>query len=282
MIPILLEIPIPFLGLTIPIYSFGVMVALAYLTANYLLSYGLRRRLIPHSDVHASNITLLALLGGIGGAKLFHILENFNEFLTDPKGTLLSGAGLTFLGGFILATALIYIYIRSKKLSFLAIADSASLSLTAGYGIARIGCQLSGDGDYGIPTDVPWAMSYSKGIVSTLSARNADLVQQFKTIFPDKPIPEDILVHPAPIYETLSMLLVFVILWQIQKRFPQSGFVFGIYLILMGIERLSVEFIRLNPLYLGLSQAQWISLLLIVVGLFIAKTKYQTTPTAAR
>lgn len=275
MIPVLLEIPIPFLGITVPIYSFGVMVALAYLSANYFLSYGLRLRMIPQAEIHASNITLLALLGGIGGAKLFHILENFNEFLSDPKGTLMSGAGLTFLGGFILATSIIYIYIRIKKLDFFTIADASSLSLTAGYGIGRIGCQLSGDGDYGIPTDVPWAMSYSKGIVSTLSSRNADLVEQFKSIFPEKPIPEDILVHPAPIYETLSMLIVFIILWQLQKRFPQSGFVFGAYLIFAGIERLCVEFIRLNPLYFGLSQAQWISILLIIAGIFLAKSRYQ-------
>ena len=79
MIPVLLEIPIPFLGITVPIYSFGVMVALAYLSANYFLSYGLRRRMIPQAEIHASNITLLALLGGIGGAKLFHILENLDS-----------------------------------------------------------------------------------------------------------------------------------------------------------------------------------------------------------
>lgn len=276
MIPVLLEIPLPFLGITVPIYSFGVMVALAYISANYLLSYGMKRRMITHAEVHASNITLLALVGGIGGAKLFHILENFNEFVTDPKGTLFSGAGLTFLGGFILATTIIFLYIRVKKLSFLSIADSASLSLTAGYGIGRIGCQLSGDGDYGIPTDVPWAMSYAKGIVPTLSSRNAELVDQFRVLFPDKPIPEDILVHPAPIYETTIMLIVFVILWNLQKRYPQHGFLFGIYLICMGIERLLVEFIRLNPLYLGLSQAQWISIILIVLGIFIARSRYLT------
>ncbi len=271
MIPVLLELPIPFLNITIPIYSFGVMVALAYLTASYLLTYGMRRRAIPNAEVISSNITFLALIGGIGGAKLFHILENFEEFMIDPKGTLLSGAGLTFLGGFILATTLIYIYIRVKKVSFLNIADAATLSLTAGYGIGRIGCQLSGDGDYGIPTTLPWAMSYSKGIVSTLSVKNPDLVEQFRSIFPDKPIPEDILVHPAPVYETLSMLIVFIILWKLQSKQKQVGWLFGVYLVFAGIERLSVEFIRLNDLYFGLSQAQWISIGLIISGLIVIR-----------
>lgn len=271
MIPVLLELPIPFLNITIPIYSFGVMVALAYLTASYLLTYGMRKRAIPNAEAISSNITFLALIGGIGGAKLFHILENFEEFMIDPKGTLLSGAGLTFLGGFILAITLIYIYIRVKKVSFFSIADAATLSLTAGYGIGRIGCQLSGDGDYGIPTALPWAMSYSKGIVSTLSAKNPDLVEQFRTIFPGKPIPEDILVHPAPIYETLSMLIVFIILWKLQSKQKQAGWLFGVYLVFAGIERLSIEFIRLNDLYFGLSQAQWISIGLIISGLIVIR-----------
>lgn len=271
MIPVLIELPIPFLNITIPIYSFGVMVALAYLTASYLLTYGMKKRLIPNAETISSNITFLALIGGIGGAKLFHILENFQDFIADPKGTLLSGAGLTFLGGFILATTLIYIYIRRKKVSFLNIADAATLSLTAGYGIGRIGCQLSGDGDYGIPTALPWAMSYSKGIVSTLSAKNPDLVEQFRSVFPDKPIPEDILVHPAPIYETLSMLVVFVVLWKLQNKQKQAGWLFGVYLVFAGIERLSVEFIRLNDLYYGLSQAQWISIGLIISGIIIMR-----------
>jgi len=271
MIPVLLELPIPFLNITIPIYSFGVMVALAYLTASYLLTYGMRKRAIPNAEAISSNITFLALIGGIGGAKLFHILENFEEFMIDPKGTLLSGAGLTFLGGFILATTLIYIYIRVRKVSFLSIADAATLSLAAGYGIGRIGCQLSGDGDYGVPTALPWAMSYSKGIVSTLSVKNPDLVEQFRTIFPNKPIPEDILVHPAPIYETLSMLIVFIILWKLQSKQKQAGWLFGVYLVFAGIERLSIEFIRLNDLYYGLSQAQWISIGLIICGLIVIR-----------
>lgn len=277
MIPILIEIPIPFLNITIPIYSFGVMVALAYLTASYLLTYGLRKREIPSADVISSNITFLALLGGIGGAKLFHILENLDEFFADPKGTIFSGAGLTFLGGFILATTFIFLYIRSKKVNFFTVADAASLSLTAGYGIGRIGCQLSGDGDYGLPTDLPWAMSYSKGIVSTLASKNSELVEQFKNIFPNQPIPEDILVHPAPIYETGAMLIAFMILWKLQSKKREPGWLFGVYLVMAGAERLCVEFIRLNEHYWGLSQAQWISLLLIVAGLILAKIKSTST-----
>jgi phosphatidylglycerol---prolipoprotein diacylglyceryl transferase len=248
----------------IKIYSFGLMMGLAFIVANYLLVLEFRRRRLPEEA--PGTITLISLVAGVTGSKLFSLLENWDRFVADPTGEMFSASGLTFYGGLILVIICILIYVRSKKIPFLKVADAASPALILGYGIGRIGCQLSGDGDYGIPTDVPWAMSYPKGTVSTLAAENPQLVAQFREIFPDRPVPIDIPVHPAPIYETLAAVAIFAFLWSIRKRPMATGTIFSLYLILAGLERLLVEFIRLNPLYLGLSQAQWISVGMIIAG----------------
>ncbi|MBK9248435.1 MAG: prolipoprotein diacylglyceryl transferase [Ignavibacteria bacterium] len=174
--------------------------------------------------------------------------------------------GLTFYGGLLLSILMIYIYARRKHINFLTLADAAAPSLILAYGIGRIGCQLAGDGDYGIPTNLPWAMGYPEGYVSTLAAKNPELVTYFKQIFPGQPVPIDIPVHPAPVYETLIALFCFGLLWKFRTRPSQAGWLFGMYLILAGLERLGIEFIRINPLYAGLSQAQWISICMILLG----------------
>lgn len=248
----------------IKIYSFGLMMGLAFIIANYLLVAEFKRRRMP--EEMAGTITLIALVAGVVGSKLFSVIENWDRFRADPAGELFSASGLTFYGGLILATLSIWLYVRSKKVPFLRVADAASPSLIIAYGIGRIGCQLSGDGDYGIPTDVSWAMTYPRGTVSTLASENPGLVEQFRQIFPGRPVPADIPVHPAPVYETLAALAIFWLLWSLRKRPMAAGMLFAIYLVFAGLERLLVEFIRLNPLYLGLSQAQWISLGMIVLG----------------
>jgi len=255
------------------IYSFGLMVALAFLTANWLLNAELKRRAFPQAEQLGSSITLLALIGGIFGAKLFHLIENPSYFFEDPIGSLFSGEGLTFYGGLITSIVMILMYLRKKQTSFLSVADAAAPSLMIAYGIGRIGCQLAGDGDYGIPTDHPFGMSYPEGMVSTLSARNTELVQYFQQLFPGRPIPEDIVVHPTPVYETLIAFTFFAILWVFRKKPHAVGNVFALYLILAGIERFSVEFLRMNPLYFGLSQAQWISIVLAGIGALILLRK---------
>ncbi len=238
----------------IVINSFGAMVAIAFLTANYLFTHELRRKKLPNADAVASTVTLLALAGGIIGAKLFHLAENFQDVKLDPIGQIFSGAGLTFYGGLIVAIASIAIYAHRKKISFFTFADAAAPALILAYGIGRIGCQLAGDGDYGIPTDLPWGMAYPHGLVPTME-----------------------IVHPAPIYETLASFAAFLLLWSLRKKFSLTGALFGLYLILAGIERLLIEFIRLNPLYWGLSQAQWISIAMIIYGswLFYSRRKIE-------
>ncbi|MGE3801671.1 MAG: prolipoprotein diacylglyceryl transferase [Candidatus Kapaibacterium sp.] len=258
MIPVLFEIG------PIKIYSFGLMMGIAFIVANLLLVREFRRRGMPPEK--AGTITLIALVAGVAGSKLFSVFENWDQFMLDPAGELFSAAGLTFYGGLIMATLSIFLYVRKQKLGFLRVADAASPSLILAYGIGRIGCQLAGDGDYGIPTDVPWAMTYPNGTVSTLAAKNEGLVAEWHRIFGEGTPPADIPVHPTPVYETLAAFAIFAILWKLRKRPMAAGMLFSIYLIFAGAERFLVEIIRLNPEYGTLSQAQWISVGMILLG----------------
>jgi phosphatidylglycerol:prolipoprotein diacylglycerol transferase len=265
-------IPVLFKIGPITVYSFGLMMGIAFIVANYLFTREIRRKRLP--DEMAGTVTLIALIGGVAGSKLFSLLENWDRLMADPVGEIFSASGLTFYGGLIVAALSIYLYVRSKKVPFLRVADAAAPTLIIAYGIGRIGCQLAGDGDYGIPSKLPWAMGYPKGTVSTLAAQNPELAKLYQQMFPGQPVPADIPVHPAPAYETLAAFAIFAFLWALRKRPMATGMLFAIYLIAAGVERLLVEFIRLNPLYLGLSQAQWISVGMILLGgLMIAKLR---------
>ncbi len=249
----------------VAIYSFGLMMALAFLTANWLFARQARRQ--GWSERFVSTVTLLALIGGIAGAKLFHLLEYPDVFLRDPLSAIFSGEGLTFHGGLIVAASAIALYAYRQHVPFFALADSLAPALMIAYGIGRIGCQLAGDGDYGIPSKLPWAMSYPNGTVPTLAHINIELRNKYVEMYPGEPVPYDIKVHPTPVYETLASLLIFAVLHRLQRRGCYlQGWLFGLYLVLAGLERFLVEFIRLNPLYWGLSQAQWVSLAMIVAG----------------
>ncbi len=258
MLPVLFEIG------PITLYSFGLMMGLAFIVGNYFFTQEIRRKGLPEQT--AGTITLIALVSGVAGAKIFSVLENWERFMADPAGEFFSAAGLTFYGGLIMAIIAIWIYVRGKKIPFLRIADAASPTLIISYGIGRIGCQLAGDGDYGVPTDLPWAMTFPNGTVSTLAEKNPELAALYQQIFPGRAVPTDIPVHPAPVYETLAAVAIFAFLWSIRKHPRAMGSMFALYLMFAGLERLLVEFIRLNPLYFGLSQAQWISVGMIIAG----------------
>ncbi len=247
----------------ITIYSFGLMMGISFLIGNYILTKEFKRKKL-HSDL-ASNVTLIALIAGVSGSKMLYLLENWSEFIRDPVGMTFSPGGLTFYGGFILAMASIYLYTRKKGIKFLQIADAAGPALLLAYGIARIGCHLAGDGDYGFPSDLPWATDYSKGTYPPSAAfRN---FPEVTSQFPNGIVPDNTLCHPAPVYETIICSLFFIILWKNRVRLSTDGQVFYSYLILAGVERFSVEFFRLNPrLFAGLSEAQIIALLLVVIG----------------
>lgn len=257
----------------IPVYSYGLMLGISFIVASWIMSKEFKRK---HLDENASvNITFIALIGGVIGSKLLYILEEWSAitsmsasklFSTDG---LFSPAGLTWYGGFILATLLIYLYSRAKKIPFFRVCDAAAPSLAIGYGIARVGCHLSGDGDYGLPVSefmswVPWGTDYSNGTLPpSVAFRGTDIAAKFGGIVPD-----NTLCHPTPIYELVFGIIIFSILWMNRKKFKADGKLFGLYLLISGAARLLVEFIRLNPKLIGpLSEAQVISVGLILVGL---------------
>jgi phosphatidylglycerol:prolipoprotein diacylglycerol transferase len=246
------------------VYSYGLMLGIAFITASYLLAKEFEKKGLGENL--ANQITLIAIICGIAGAKLLYVFEHFDRFLENPLGELFSPGGLTFHGGLILTIIVIYIFLKRKSIPFLYVADAASPALALAYGIGRIGCHLSGDGDYGIPTDLPWGVDYSKGIVPpSVAFRGTDIAE----IFPNGIVPDDTPLHPTPVYEFLGALLIFFVLTRLSKKQMPDGKLFMFYLILTGLARFLVEFIRINPrVILGLSQAQIISLVSMIIGLY--------------
>lgn len=135
------------------VYSYGLMLGIAFIVASYLLTIEFERKKLNKN--FATEITLIAIIFGIVGSKIFSVLESWDDFIADPIGMIFNPGGLTFYGGLLLAIAAIWIYVRKKKIPFAYVADATAPSLAIAYGIGRIGCHLSGDGDYGIPTTLP-------------------------------------------------------------------------------------------------------------------------------
>jgi phosphatidylglycerol:prolipoprotein diacylglycerol transferase len=226
-------------GLTLQ--TFGISFALAFIAAGALIAVRLREWGKPPD--WAYELIIAGLVGGIVGARLDFLLENYDSVKNDLLGNLFSGAGLVWYGGAIGGAIGVALWARWRGMLNAALLDLCAPSLALGYAIGRIGCQLSGDGDYGRAWDGPWAMSYPNGTEPTTET-----------------------VHPTPIYETLAMGLVAYALWRLRDRF-QAGVLFALYLVLAGGERFVVEFIRRNDeLLLGLTQAQLISLAMMAAG----------------
>ncbi len=259
---------IPFLHLgplTIPTY--GLMVATGMLVAYFVLRADLARRGIsPKDSGDAESLIAWPCLAGIVASKIYSALESPSELFADPKAVLLSQMGFTWIGG-MLGGAVVFAWIawrilkRSKGsgATFLTFMDMGATAAAIGYGFGRMGCLLSGDGDYGTPTSLPWGMSFPHGLVPTTDR-----------------------VHPTPIYEFIGACLIAWLLWKMGSSFAISnsksrsvsstahyapGQIFAAYLVLTGIARFFVEFIRLNPRVLwGLTNAQLASIASIVLG----------------
>ena len=225
----------------ITLQTFGIMFALAFIAAGAVLARRLQEWGKP-SD-WAYEVILFALVGGVVGARLDFIIENYDSVKNDLLGNLFGGSGLVWYGGLLGGALAVVAWARWRGMLNAWLLDLAAVPLALGYAIGRIGCQLSGDGDYGKAWDGPWAMAYPHGT---------------------KPI--DTTVQPTPIYETLTMGLIAYALWRLRDRF-QPGILFAIYLVLAGTERFLVEFIRRNEhVLLGLTQAQLISVAMIAAG----------------
>jgi phosphatidylglycerol:prolipoprotein diacylglycerol transferase len=195
----------------------------------------------------ALGIVALTVVAGIVGAKLWHVLDSPSEFQMDGWSVLWSTGGFAWFGGLIAGIAVLMVQGRLIGLSGLRTLDLASPAAAAGYAIGRIGCLTSGDGDYGIPSKLPWAMGFPNGI---------------------DPTPPGVRVHPTPIYECIVGLAIAWWLWRRGGRKLGTGEVVGEYLLLTGLARFLVEFIRRNPkILIGLSNAQLASLGSVVAGL---------------
>jgi phosphatidylglycerol---prolipoprotein diacylglyceryl transferase len=232
--------------LGISIKTFGVTFALGFLACGLVIARRLRELGKPVD--WAYEIVFAALLGGVVGARGYFVLQNYSQVKHKLIGSIFSGSGLIWYGGAIGGAIAVLAWMRWRKALEMAMIDMCVTVLALGYAIGRIGCQVSGDGDYGIRSKLPWAMGYPHGTV---------------------PTPPGVTVQPTPIYETLSMGLVAYLLWQLRDR-VRPGVVFGLYLVLAGGERLLVEFVRRNKeVLLGLTAAQLESVVSMAVGALV-------------
>jgi prolipoprotein diacylglyceryl transferase len=215
----------------------------------------------------------MAFVFGILGAKLFHALEYWDEFMKDPIGMMSSFDGLTFYGGLVCAAAAIIVYVHKKGYDILTVADATVPSLMLAYGIGRMGCHISGDGDWGIPNPHPnpglpawaWAYRYPHNVVQD-GVEIPGCVGEYCTQLAEG-------VYPTSLYECLMCLSLFGILFLLRKRLPFIGQLTGIYLIFNGIERFLIEKIRVNSEYdwgfIKPTQAEIISSVFILMGIAI-------------
>jgi phosphatidylglycerol:prolipoprotein diacylglycerol transferase len=235
------------------IYSLGVFWALGALAAAWIVRLELKRD--KYDPEPAGSVVTAGAIGGLIGARLLFILEEWNNFTQTPFDFILSGAGFSWYGG-LLGGALTATWVfKRNKLPFAQAADISAPALALGYGIGRIGCFLAGDATWGKVTNVPWAMAFPNAIAGW-----ADPVTGI-------PYPPGIRVHPTQLYELVQSLFVFTILWVLRKRSYPHGTIFYIYLGLAGLMRLIVEFWRANPIVgLGMTEYQWFSLALVIIG----------------
>ena len=230
--------------LGISIKTFGLAFALGFLACGLVVARRLRELGKPVD--WAYEIVFAALIGGIVGARGYYLIQNYSQVKHDLVGSIFSGTGLVWYGGAIGGAIGVIAWMRWRHALELWMLDMCATALALGYAIGRIGCQVSGDGDYGIASSLPWAMGYPHGTV---------------------PTPPGVTVQPTPIYETVAMCLLAYMLWWLRDR-VRPGVVFALYLALSGLERFLVEFIRRNSEVLaGLTAPQLESLGLMVIGL---------------
>lgn len=243
---------IPYIDLgPFSIGTFGLLLWLSFVAAYFLLRADAARR-GSAADPHM--IIGFTALAGIVGAKLWHVLERPADLAADPFGVLFDRAGFAWFGGLLLALLALYLMARKFRMAFLEMMDLCAPAAAVGYAVGRIGCLLSGDGDYGQPTTLPWCMSFPNGLVPTNEC-----------------------VHPTPIYEAITNGALGWYLWRRGARSLREprpvGEVGAEFLLWSGVLRFLVEFVRINPpVLLGMSNAQVASLLSVAAGVAILVT----------
>jgi len=223
------------------------MMALAFLVAGLVMQSDLVRRGAP-GDL-AWSIVASGAVGGMVGARLLLILHRWPEFVAAPLDLVTSRGGFIWYGGLLGGVLTTAWPIRRSGVPWTLVADSAAPGLALGYAVGKVGCHLAGDGDWGTPTMLPWGVAYVHGTAPW-------------------PHPPGVNVHPAPLYEAAAALLIFVALWRLRGWRAPAGTIFAVYLLATGAARFLVEFVRTNqPVFLGLTEAQWTSAALVSVAL---------------
>lgn len=235
--------PIFFQYKFISIGGYGVMLGI-----GFYLSFLLLEREFKLRDINpelAYKMLLFIIPGSIIGSKVFHILEHLDEFAINPFDMIFSGAGLSAYGGFVFSIVIVFILVKQSKERFLKVGDGTAPSMALGYCFGRFGCHVAGDGCYGLETTSIFATAYPNGIVPTTMT-----------------------VFPTPLFEVFFSFIVLAIILRLRKKDLAEGKLFFLYLILNGLPRLLVEFIRLNPkIAFGMSQAQIVGILFIITGI---------------
>jgi phosphatidylglycerol---prolipoprotein diacylglyceryl transferase len=233
-------LPVLFSVLGFDVQSYGLSKALAALVAAFLLGRAFERLALGRDLAYS--LVMWATIWGFVGAKIYYLLEQLPNFDVHHLG----GMGFTWYGGLIGGAVAALVIVRRHQLPLGAVAGAAAVPLSIAYGIGRLGCLLSGDGTYGRPTSLPWAMTFPNGVV-----------------------PTDVPVHPTPLYEALAAIAIAAALWALGKRWTPPA-VFGAYLALSGISRFLVDFLRINePALLGLTQPQLWALASLIAGVVL-------------
>jgi phosphatidylglycerol:prolipoprotein diacylglycerol transferase len=228
--------------------TFGICFAFGFLASGLVIARRLRELGRPSDWTY--EMVFAALIGGLVGSRVDFLIQNWDEVSDDVLGNIFSGSGLVWFGGLVGGAIGVILWARWRRWLGWQMFDTAAVPLAIGYAIGRVGCQLSGDGDYGTQSDLPWAMAYPDGTVPTTDE-----------------------VHPTPVYETVAMGLAAVVLWHLRDRFA-PGVLFGIYLMIAGVERFLIEFIRRNDdLVAGLTLAQVIGLAMLGLGAAIVAVR---------
>jgi phosphatidylglycerol---prolipoprotein diacylglyceryl transferase len=221
--------------------TFGICFALGFVAAFALV--GRRLKELGRPPDWAYEAGFAALVGGLIGSRADFLIQNYDDVKVDSLSNLLSGSGLVWYGGLLGGAIAVSLWAWRRGVLNLQLLDLAAPALAIGQGIGRVGCQLSGDGDYGVASNVPWAMSYPDGTVPTTQE-----------------------VHPTPVYESLALGIIAVVLWRLRDR-VRPGMLFALYLVLAGMQRLLVEFVRRNDTVVaGLTLPQLVSLAMITAG----------------
>jgi phosphatidylglycerol:prolipoprotein diacylglycerol transferase len=252
----------------ITIYSFGAMMALGFLISGYVVAVELARKGLDPED--AWSIILWGAIGGIAGARVLAIFADWRTFRLHPIAAIFSGSGFVWYGGLIGGFLSVTIFILVRSLPWLKVVDCVAPALAIGQAIGRIGCQVAGDGDWGKPSTLPWAMAYPNAIVG------------WSAWLRENGLPLDTRVHPAPVYETLAYSAIFCGLWSLRRRGLRDGTLFWAYFVTSSVARFAIESVRVEPVLAGgLTQAQWIAMPLFAAGLVMLLRSATRVETAA-